>query len=98
MVDYNYLSKTIQTYIYRKEPICSTEFQNLIKSFRNNGNPSVAEAMYDWAESYLKGAKDFMDFLVDYFKSGGKPLYNSEMEDIFVEFAKRLGEVKEISE
>lgn len=75
---------------------CSNEFQKLIKSFRKNGNSSIEEAMHDWAEAYFKGAGDFMEYLMAYTRSG-KPLYESEMKDILIEFAKKFGEVNEIN-
>lgn len=87
------LMKPIKVFPLEK---CSDEFQRLIKSFNNDSKSSVEDAMHDWAESYFKGAGDFMRYLLAYTRSG-KPLYESDMEDILVEFAKQYGEVKEIN-
>ena len=60
------------------------------------GDLTIDKAMHGWFEAYLKGAGDFMEYLMVYARSG-KPIYESEMKDILIEFAKKFGEVNAIS-
>ena len=74
----------------------SKEFQELLGSFKENDNKPIEAYMHDWAEAYFKGAGDFMEYLMSYARSG-KPLYESEMKDILIEFCKKFGKLNEIN-
>lgn len=74
----------------------SEEFKEVLESFKENDNNPIATAMHDWAEAYFKGAGDFMEYLMAYARSG-KPLYESKMKDILIEFCKQFGELNEIN-
>lgn len=58
-------------------------------------NCTVEKTMQCWAESYFKGAGDFMRYLVEYSKTVSS-IYVDEMEDILVKFCEQFGEVKKI--
>ena len=71
----------------------SEEFKNLIESFKED-RKSPYEYMYDWAESYFKGAGDFMEYLVENYGIE-ECLLPSKKEDVIIEFAQQFGEVRE---
>lgn len=74
----------------------SEEFKGVLESFKESDKNSIATAMHDWMAAYVKGASDFMEYLLAYTRSG-KPLYESEMKDVLIEFCKQFGEVNEIN-
>ena len=53
------------------------------------------KAMQCWIESYIKGAGDFMKYLVEYSKTVSS-IYVDEIDNILVKFCEQFGEVKNI--
>ena len=74
----------------------SEEFKDVLESFKESDKNPIATAMHDWMAAYVKGAGDFMEYLLAYTRSG-KPLYESEMKNILIEFCKQFGEINEIN-
>ena len=74
----------------------SEEFKRLLESFDEDNKSPIEKAMYDWAESYFKGASDFMKYFLEYTKVIN-PISPSEVEDVLVQFCKQFGEVNKLN-
>lgn len=53
------------------------------------------KAMHYWMESYIKGAGDFMKYLIEYSQTVSS-IYVDELENIIVKFCEQFGEVNKI--
>ena len=56
---------------------------------------TTEKAMHCWMESYIKGAGDFMKYLIEYSKTVSS-VYIDEMDNILIKFCEQFGEVKKM--
>lgn len=56
---------------------------------------TVEKAMHYWMESYIKGAGDFMKYLIEYSQTVSS-IYVDELGNILVKFCEQFGEVNEM--
>lgn len=58
---------------------------------------TIEKAMHYWTESYIKGAGDFMKYLIEYSKTVSS-IYVDEIGDILIKFCEQFGEINNIDE